>query len=194
MRAPYNIPEATLKPPHGKTKSRSLTAVRQQRATGFGMTDITLQSLIGNGMHSPANATALKTVTYTFLSGNEFHSWRVSQKSPTLTKSSMGHPQKAGPRLHVTGASSKQGRRDDNHRARCRRQVTEKENSPISNRQVIRCPELDIELTCTKHPLGLVSNRQFFAFLKLPDRSLNSALRKRQKQIPHTAKVRPDSE
>jgi|SRR5579872_728697 len=73
------------------------------------------------------------------------------------------------------GTNSKQGRRDDNDRARCRRQVTESENSPISNRQVIHCPELDIELTSTKHPLGLVSNRQFFAFLKLPDRPLNSA-------------------
>src|SRR5579864_1710725 len=106
----------------------------------------------------------------------------------------MGQPQKAGACLHVTGASSEQGRRDDNHRARYMRQVTARENSPISNRHQIHCPELETKLTCTKHPLQLISNRQFFALLKLPDRSLNSALRKRQKQIPHTAKVRPDSE
>ena len=90
MRAPYNRPGATPNPPHGKTKSRSLTAVRQQRATGFGMTDITRQSLIGNGMHSPASATALQCATSVFLSGNEFHSWRVSQKSPTLTNRAWG--------------------------------------------------------------------------------------------------------
>ena len=72
MRATYNIPEPTLKPPHGKTKSRSLTAVRQQRATGFEMTDITRQSLIGNGMHSPSSATALQCATSILLIGNEF--------------------------------------------------------------------------------------------------------------------------
>src|SRR5579872_2709028 len=86
----------------------------------------------------------------------------------------MGHPQKQVPACPSPGASSKQSRRDDNQRAAYMRQVTEM-NSPISDRQVIRCPKLDIELTSTKHPLELVSNRQFFAFLKLPDRPLNSA-------------------
>src|SRR6185437_12417737 len=183
MRAPYNIPEATLKPPHGKTKSRSLTAVRQQRATGFGMTDITRQSLIGNGMHSPANATALETATYTFLSGNEFHLRRVSQKSPTLTNRAWGTRKKQVPACPSPGASSKQSRRDDNQRAAYMRQVTEM-NSPISNRQVIHCPELETKLTCTKHPFGLVSNRQFFAFLKMPDTSNAGQSSRRRKRWP----------
>ena len=73
MRAPYNRPKDTSKPPHGKTKSRSLTTVRQQRATGLGMTDIARQALIGNRMHSPARATALQCATSIFLIGNEFH-------------------------------------------------------------------------------------------------------------------------
>ena len=174
MRAPYNIPEATLKPPHGKTKSRSLTAVRQQRATGFGMTDITLQSLIGNGMHSPANATALKTVTYTFLSGNEFHSWRVSQKSPTLANRAWDTRKKQVPACTSRGQAASRAGGMTTIRTRQRRQGTEM-NSPISNRHLIHCTELETELTRTKHPLGIVSNRQFFAFLKLPDRPLNSA-------------------
>src|SRR5579872_4966559 len=109
MRAPYNIPEATLKPPHGKTKSRSLTAVRQQRATGFGMTDITRQSLIGNGMHSPASVTSPECATSIFLIGNEFHSRRVSQKSPTLTNRAWGTRKKAGPWLPATGDKQQAG-------------------------------------------------------------------------------------
>ena len=40
---------------------------------------------------------------------------------------------------------------------------------PVSNRFLIHCPELDSELTDTKHLLDLVSNRQFFAFLKVPN-------------------------
>ena len=35
------------------------------------------QSLIGNGMHSAANATALKSATYIFLIGNELHFQRA---------------------------------------------------------------------------------------------------------------------
>src|SRR6185437_2969133 len=34
---------------------------------------------------------------------------------------------------------------------------------------LIECPELDTELTCTKQTADLISNRQFLAFLKLPD-------------------------
>ena len=34
---------------------------------------------------------------------------------------------------------------------------------------LIHCPELDIDLTCTKQIRAPISNRQFFAFLKLPD-------------------------
>ena len=60
---------------------------------------------------------------------------------------------------------------------------------------LIHCPELDADLTCTKQTAGHVSNRQFFAFLKLPDTA--SACRaggvipvptRNQKQIPHTVR------
>ena len=37
---------------------------------------------------------------------------------------------------------------------------------------LIHCPELDTELSHTKQKLAPISNRQFFAFLKLPDTSL----------------------
>jgi hypothetical protein len=37
---------------------------------------------------------------------------------------------------------------------------------------LIHCPELDTELSYTKQKLAPISNRQFFAFLKLPDTSL----------------------
>ena len=70
-RARYSGPEA------GKTKSRSLTTVRQQQATGFGMTDIARRALIGNEVHSPASASPLSTVTSIFLIGNEFHLQRA---------------------------------------------------------------------------------------------------------------------
>src|SRR5579872_3130621 len=80
---------------------------------------------------------------------------------------------------------------------------------------LIHNPELETGLTCTKQTADLASNRQFFAFLKLPDslppRSLRAplasrkavrattkrrraaALQKseRQKQIPHTVEIRP---
>ena len=150
MRAPTDRPRATPNSPK-TTRKR--------------------QSLIGNGMHSPAGATVLKPAICIFLSGNEFHSRRVSQKSPTLTTRAWGTRKKQVPACPSRGASSKQDRRDDNHRARYMRQVTAMENSPISNHQVIHCPELDTRLTCTKHPLQLISNRQFFALLKLPDAS-----------------------
>src|SRR6185437_258724 len=68
-----------------------------------------------------------------------FQLWRASEKRPHAQKTSMGHP-----------ASRFQA-------------------SPISNRHLIHCPELETGLTCTKHTAGHVSNRQFFAFLKLPD-------------------------
>jgi len=42
-------------------------------------------------------------------------------------------------------------------------------------RFLIHCPELDIELTPTKQMVNHVSNRHFFAFLKLPDTSLQAA-------------------
>jgi len=34
---------------------------------------------------------------------------------------------------------------------------------------LIHCPELETDLTCTKQTPGPISNRQFFALLKLPD-------------------------
>ena len=52
MRAPYNRPKGTLKPP--KTPRKHL-------------------SLIANEMRSPANATNSKRATYDFLIANEFH-------------------------------------------------------------------------------------------------------------------------
>jgi len=71
---------------------------------------------------------------------------------------------------------------------------------------LIHCPELETNLTCTKQTAGHISNRQFFAFLKLPDTA--SAGRKarkedrdarsrgrgdpcayeKRKQIPHTVR------
>jgi|SRR5579872_6290803 len=42
-------------------------------------------------------------------------------------------------------------------------------------RFLIHCPELDTELTSTKQKVEAVSNRQFFAFLELPDTSRQSA-------------------
>jgi|SRR6185437_11720599 len=42
-------------------------------------------------------------------------------------------------------------------------------------RFLIHNPELETELTSTKQKIGIVSNRQFFAFLKLPDTSPQSA-------------------
>ena len=52
------------------------------------------QPLIGNGMHSPANATALKCATSIFLIGNEFHLQRARQENPhpLQTALRMGHP------------------------------------------------------------------------------------------------------
>jgi len=85
MRAPirvrYNGPKGTSTPPREETKSRSLTTVRQQRATRFGMTEIARQTLIGNDMHSPASATALKCATSIFLIGNEFRLQDASFRS-----------------------------------------------------------------------------------------------------------------
>src|SRR5579872_5265684 len=52
MRAPYNRPKGTSKPP-GTPRKR--------------------QSLIGNDMHSHANTIALQCATSIFLIGNEFH-------------------------------------------------------------------------------------------------------------------------
>ena len=71
-----------------------------------------------------------------------FQLWRASEKKPHAQKTSMGHP-----------ASRFQA-------------------SPISNRHLIHCAELDADLTCTKQTAGHVSNRQFFAFLKLPDTAI----------------------
>lgn len=42
-------------------------------------------------------------------------------------------------------------------------------------RFLIHCPELDTELTYRKQKVGIDSNRQFFAFLKLPDTPRRSA-------------------
>jgi len=42
-------------------------------------------------------------------------------------------------------------------------------------RFLIHNPELETELTCTKQKVDGISNRQFFAFLKLPDTSRQSA-------------------
>src|SRR5579864_14337 len=42
-------------------------------------------------------------------------------------------------------------------------------------RFLIHNPELETELTCTKQKADVVSNRQFFAFLKLPVTSPQSA-------------------
>jgi len=79
-----------------------------------------------------------------------FQLWRASEKKPHAQKTSMGHP-----------ASRFQA-------------------SPISNRHLIHCPELDTDLTCTKQTAGHVSNRQFFAVFKLPDTA--SAGRKARKE------------
>src|SRR5579872_1576784 len=57
-----------------------------------------LQTLIGNGMHSPASATALKCAAYIFLIGNEFHFADVAAtakaettgKNPTLRRNRSG--------------------------------------------------------------------------------------------------------
>ena len=68
-----------------------------------------------------------------------FQLWRASEKKPHAQKTSMGHP-----------ASRFQA-------------------SPISNRHLIHCPELDNDLTCTKQTADPISNRQFFALLKLPE-------------------------
>src|SRR5579859_2492647 len=163
MRAPTDRPRATPNPPRATRKR---------------------QSLIGNGMHSRASTTALQCATSLFLIGNEFHVQRVSQTSPTLTNRAWGTRKKQVPACPSRWPSSKQGRRDDNHRARYMRQVTARENSPISNHQVIHCPELDTGLTCTKHPLGIVSNRQFFALLKLADTSNAGQSSRRRNRWP----------
>src|SRR6185437_856533 len=42
-------------------------------------------------------------------------------------------------------------------------------------RFLIHCPELDTDLTSTKQKVRVVSDRQLFAFLKLPDTSRQSA-------------------
>src|SRR5579859_2513519 len=94
-----------------------------------------------------------------------FQLWRASEKKPHAQKTSMGHP------------------------------ASRFQTSPISNRHLIHCPELETNLTCTKQTAGYVSNRQFFAFLKLPDTA--SACRAgevipvptgNEKQIPHTVR------
>ena len=47
------------------------------------------------------------------------------------------------------------------------------ERKATGRRFLIHCPELDIELSRTKQRVGPVSNRQFFALLKLPGQSAN---------------------
>ena len=88
-------------------------------------------------------------------------------------------------RYNAPGASQEPSRRPENARDMkfAERQTDAKRRrtsngealrygqEPISNRQLIHCPGLDTDLTCTKQTAGHVSNRQFFAFLKLPDTS-----------------------
>ena len=199
MRAPYTRPRAALTPPKNPRKR---------------------QSLIGNGMHSPARATAFKSATSIFLIGNEFHFVASAESRslpaqagltdvrqreatgfpsclrargmtgkthrlkpvPRKAASSRRTPRTArdsGVARHgglATGGASPRRYEDSKSRfltrpkcgmttirARQGHRGTER-NSPLSNRHLIHCPELDIELTHTKHALGLVSNRQFFAF------------------------------
>jgi len=53
---------------------------------------------------------------------------------------------------------------------------------------LIHCPELDTELSSTKQKLAPISNRQFFAFLKLPDTLLGVSPRpaKRLRRVRQT--------
>ena len=120
--------------PTMKTKSRSLTPGRQQRAT--------LPSSEPAGF--PSNGR-----------GKAASSRRTPKEKPHAQKTSMGHP-----------ASRFQA-------------------SPISNRHLIHCPELDADLTCTKQTADHISNRQFFAFLELPDSS--NAGRGQSRAIPGIA-------
>lgn len=55
---------------------------------------------------------------------------------------------------------------------------------------LIHCAELDIESSYTKQKLALISNRQFFAFLKLPDTSLRVSPR----QTKGLRRARPASQ
>jgi len=74
MRAPYHTSKDTPKPPRTPRKR---------------------QTLIGNGMHSPASATTLESVTSIFLIGNEFRFRRARQENPHAHKASMGQPASA---------------------------------------------------------------------------------------------------
>ena|SRR5579859_5336341 len=60
---------------------------------------------------------------------------------------------------------------------------------------LIHCPELETGLTCTKQKADHVSNRQFFALLKLPDSLLPGTLRARQSGVepPHSKKAKGNS-
>src|SRR5579872_1022031 len=60
---------------------------------------------------------------------------------------------------------------------------------------LIHNPELETGLTCTKQTADPVSNRQFFAFLKLPDSLLPGPLRARQSgaEPPHSKKPKGKS-
>src|SRR6185437_3395177 len=65
IRAPYNTPTGTSKPPKTPRKR---------------------QTLIGNEMHSPASATALQCATSIFLIGNEFHLHSASESETQLLR------------------------------------------------------------------------------------------------------------
>ena len=73
--------------------------------------------------------------------------------------------------LTLTPAKDTQVRGAQAHGARVKAQAP---NRPSF---LIHCPELDIELSYTKQKLAPSPNRQFFAFLKLPDTSLRVSRR-----------------
>jgi len=88
-----------------------------------------------------------------------FQLWRASEKKPHAQKTSMGHP-----------ASRFQA-------------------SPISNRHLIHCPELETNLTCTKQTADHVSNRQFFAVLESPDTLPPGSFSRTDRPLPRAGKA-----
>ena len=54
---------------------------------------------------------------------------------------------------------------------------------------LIECPELDTDLTCPKQTAGPISNRQFFAFLKLPDTLPPGSFRRTDRPLPRAGKA-----
>jgi len=54
---------------------------------------------------------------------------------------------------------------------------------------LIHCPELETNLTCTKQTADDISNRQFFAFLKLPDTLPPGSFSRTDRPLPRAGKA-----